>query len=75
MGGPNAPGRPLKKSLKPDGRIVLVEFRLEDPEVPIKLLHKMTKVQAKKELEANGFVFDSEYDRLPWQHVLIFTKR
>ena len=62
----------LKKALKPEGRIVLVEFRLEDPEVPIKLLHKMTKVQMKKELEANGFVVASEFDELPWQHVVFF---
>jgi len=62
----------LRRSLKPTGRIVLVEFRREDPEVPIKLLHKMTKEQMKKELAANGFVVDEEFDELPWQHVVFF---
>ncbi len=62
----------LKRALKPDGQIVLVEFRLEDPEVPIKLEHKMTKVQVKKELLHNGFELVREYDELPWQHVLFF---
>lgn len=62
----------LKKSLKPKGRLVLVEFRLEDPNVPIKLLHKMSKAQMKKELAANGFDVDEEYDELPWQHVMFF---
>jgi len=62
----------LRKALKPTGRIVLVEFRLEDPEVPIKLLHKMTKAQMKKELAANDFVVDEEFDELPWQHVVFF---
>ncbi len=65
----------IRKSLKPDGRIVLVEFRLEDPEVPIKLLHKMSKEQMRKELGANGFDVDEEYDALPWQHVVFFTAR
>jgi len=63
----------LKKALKPGGRIVLVEFRLEDKDVPIKLLHKMTKAQMKKEFAANGFDVAEEFDRLPWQHVMFFT--
>ena len=64
----------LRKSLKPEGRIVLVEFRAEDPSVPIKPLHKMTKKQAVKELRANGFRLAKEYDELPWQHMLFFAK-
>ena len=65
----------LKKCLKPAGRIVLVEFRLEDPDVPIKLLHKMSKAQMKKELAANGFEAVEEYDGLPWQHVVFFAPK
>lgn len=64
----------LRKSLKPDGRIVLVEFRGEDPTVPIKPLHKMTKKQVRKELEPNGYKLVEEFDELPWQHVMFFGK-
>ena len=64
--------RGLRASLKPEGRLVLVEFRGEDPAVPIKPLHKMTKKQILKELPANGFRLVDEYDELPWQHVMIF---
>ncbi|MBL9125205.1 MAG: class I SAM-dependent methyltransferase, partial [Planctomycetaceae bacterium] len=66
--------RALRQSLKPDGRIVLVEFRGEDPTVPIKPLHKMTKKQVRKELEPNGFKLVEEYDELPWQHVMFFGR-
>ena len=62
----------LRKSLKPDGRIVLVEFRAEDDDVPIKPEHKMTKKQVNRELIANGFKLDSEFEKLPWQHVMFF---
>jgi ubiquinone/menaquinone biosynthesis C-methylase UbiE len=64
----------LHKALKKDGQIVLVEFRAEDPTVPIKPEHKMTKAQATKELKANGFKLVREYDKLPWQHVMFFQK-
>ena len=63
----------MKKSLKPKGEIILVEFRGEDPEVPIKPLHKMTKEQINKEISAHGFELTRQYDQLPWQHVLWFT--
>lgn len=62
----------IRKSLKPDGRVVLVEFRAEDDDVPIKPEHKMTKKQVNRELIANGFKLDSEFDELPWQHVMFF---
>jgi ubiquinone/menaquinone biosynthesis C-methylase UbiE len=64
----------MRKSLKPDGVIVLVEFRLEDPDVPIKLLHKMSKQQILKELKPNGFRLVREFDELPWQHMMFFGK-
>lgn len=64
--------RAMRKALKPNGRMVLVEFRLEDPEVPIKLLHKMSKEQILKEIPPNGFKLVEEYDELPWQHMMFF---
>jgi ubiquinone/menaquinone biosynthesis C-methylase UbiE len=62
----------IRASLKPAGRLVLAEFRGEDPAVPIKPLHKMTRRQVRAELEPEGFVLDREFDRLPWQHLLFF---
>jgi len=62
----------MRQSLKPDGVIVLVEYRAEDKKVPIKPLHKMSKDQINKELTANGFKLVSEFDKLPWQHMMFF---
>lgn len=62
----------IRKSLKPDGLVVLVEYREEDPKVPIKPLHKMSKAQVNKELTANGFKLAKEFDKLPWQHMMFF---
>lgn len=59
-------------ALKPKGRLALVEFRLEDPAVPIKLVHKMSKEQITKELTANGYKLVEEFDKLPWQHLMFF---
>jgi len=64
----------MRRALKPGGVVALVEFRAEDPDVPIRPEHKMSKAQIKKEWEANGFVLDREFDGLPWQH-LMFWKR
>jgi ubiquinone/menaquinone biosynthesis C-methylase UbiE len=64
----------LKKALKPGGRLVLVEFRGEDPEVPIKPEHKMTLKQVKLEVEPQGFRFKESHEFLPWQHIIIFEK-
>ncbi|MGA1606957.1 MAG: class I SAM-dependent methyltransferase [Planctomycetota bacterium] len=64
----------LRRALRPGGRVALVEFRAEDPDVPIKPLHKMSKAQIRREWEANGFEILSEYDELPWQH-LVFLGR
>lgn len=63
----------IRKSLKKDGLVALVEFRAEDPTVPIKPEHKMSKAQAKKEFKKNGFKLVREYDKLPWQHVMFFA--
>jgi SAM-dependent methyltransferase len=65
----------IRESLAPAGRLVLAEFRGEDPAVPIKPLHKMTKAQVRAELEPAGFVLAREFDRLPWQHLLFFRAR
>lgn len=64
----------LKLALKKGGRIFLLEFRAEDPRVPIKPLHKMTEAQARLELEDAGFRFVSNRRHLPWQHFLVFEK-
>jgi ubiquinone/menaquinone biosynthesis C-methylase UbiE len=64
----------LYRALKPAGRLVLVEFRGEDPEVPIKPEHKMTLAQARREVEPQGFAFKESLEFLPWQHVIIFEK-
>jgi ubiquinone/menaquinone biosynthesis C-methylase UbiE len=71
---PEATLRSLKKALKPGGRLVLVEFRGEDPEVPIKPEHKMTLKQVRREVEPQGFAFMDSLEFLPWQHVIIFEK-
>ena len=57
-----------------DGVVVLVEYREEDPKVPIKPLHKMSRQQILKELQANGFRLVKQFDRLPWQHMLFFGR-
>jgi ubiquinone/menaquinone biosynthesis C-methylase UbiE len=65
----------MRKALSPSGRIALAEFRREDPAVPIKLLHKMSKKQIMKEFPANGFKLVEEIDKLPWQHLMFFERK
>ena len=67
--------RRIRESLKPMGRLILLEYRGEDPRVPILPAHKMTVAQAKTEVEAEGFTLTTVKEDLPWQHVLIFTVR
>ena len=62
------------ESTRPGGRLALVEYRAEDPDVPIKPLHKMTEAQAVREAEAVGFRFVENRDVLPQQHLLIFER-
>lgn len=64
----------LREALKPGGRLVLLEYRAEDPNVPIRPEHKMTKAQVKLEVEAEGFRQWRVYDDLPQQHLIVFTK-
>jgi ubiquinone/menaquinone biosynthesis C-methylase UbiE len=66
--------RKIRETLKPDGRLVLLEYRAEDPNVPIIAEHKMTVAQVKTELEAEGFVLQPVIETLPRQHILILTK-
>jgi ubiquinone/menaquinone biosynthesis C-methylase UbiE len=66
--------RGLHRALKPGGRLVLLEYRKEDPRIPIRIEHKMTVREAKMELEAEGFRLSRVDDVLPRQHILIFTR-
>ena len=63
------------RALKPGGRVVYVEYRAEDPKVPIKALHKMSEAQVKKEAAVNGLVYERTANTLPWQHVVVFSKK
>lgn len=64
----------MRAALKPDGQLVLAEYRAEDESVPIKPEHKMSKAQINKEMNANGFKLVREFDGLPWQHLMFFGK-
>lgn len=65
----------MKSALKEDGKIYLIEYRGEDPKIPIKPIHKMTEKQAVKEFESAGFKLIENIDNLPWQHCMVFEKR
>ena len=65
----------LHRVLKPSGKILLIEFRGEDPAVAIKPLHKTTVIQLNKEMEANGFYLEFKGDFLPLQHFLMYAKK
>ena len=67
--------RKIRESMKSDGRLVLLEYRGEDPKVPIRPEHKMTVEQVKAELEPEGFRMDKVLEDLPRQHILILKKR
>jgi hypothetical protein len=67
--------RRLRDALKPDGGVVLVEYRKEDRSLPILPEHKMSVAEAKLEVEAEGFTLWAVNPRLPRQHLLIFRKR
>ena len=62
-------------TLKPKGRLVLVEYRAEDDRVPIKATHKMTEAQVIKELTAQPLIWEKTINNLPWQHIVVFKKR
>jgi precorrin-6B methylase 2 len=64
--------RALRRALRPGGRVVLVEFRKEDPRVPIKEVHKMSEEQIRREMAAVGLRWRRTVGTLPWQHVVFF---
>ena len=72
---PQAMLRALRGALKPDGRLALLEYRKEDPAIPIKPEHKMSVREAKLEVEAEGFLLAQVDESLPRQHILVFKKR
>jgi len=71
---PQAMLRRIRAALKPDGRMVLLEYRKEDPKVPIRPEHKMSVAEVKAEIEPEGFRLDKTIETLPRQHLLIFRK-
>lgn len=67
--------RRIRSALRPGGRLVLLEFRKEDPAIPIRAEHKMSVNEAKVEIEPEGYMLDAVIEDLPWQHILIFRKK
>lgn len=63
------------RGLKPGGKLVLVEFRAEDPQVPIKALHKMSVAQLRREMSVQPLEWVETINTLPWQHVVVFRKK
>ena len=63
----------IKKALKPNGELFLIEYRSEDSSVPIKKIHKMSEKQAVREMEAAGFKLKKNITNLPWQHCMVFV--
>lgn len=66
--------RSVVHAVKPGGRVVFVEYRAEDPRVPIKRLHKMSEAQVQREAAAAGLVWERTDPRLPWQHLVVFRR-
>ncbi|MDB4919249.1 methyltransferase domain-containing protein [Mucilaginibacter sp.] len=64
----------IRRSLKPKGRLLLLEYRAEDPKIKIRQLHKMSVMQANKELKANGFHIVQDGEFMPIQHFLVYEK-
>ncbi|MGA8028044.1 MAG: class I SAM-dependent methyltransferase [Bryobacteraceae bacterium] len=64
----------IRDALKPNGRLVLLEFRKEDPTVPIRPEHKMSVNEVKAEITPEGYQFEKVIETLPWQHIIVFRK-
>jgi len=64
----------IRESLKPGGELVLLEFRKEDPSVPIRPEHKMSVEEVKAEVIPEGYEFEKVVDSLPWQHIIFFRR-
>lgn len=74
FGHPEQMLKAMHTALKPEGVVALVEFRTEDPKVPIKPEHKMSRAQIYKEWQASGFAVEREFHGLPWQHLLFLRQ-
>jgi ubiquinone/menaquinone biosynthesis C-methylase UbiE len=64
----------IKRSLKPDGQLVLLEYRKEDPTVPILPEHKMSVREVRAEVTPEGYRFEKVVDTMPWQHIIFFRR-
>lgn len=71
---PQAMLRSIRRSLTTGGRLVLVEYRKEDPRIPIAITHRMSLAELRAEIQPEGFVFDRAIEDLPRQHIVVFTK-
>ncbi len=69
---PQAMLRSIRRSLKPNGQLILVEYRKEDPSIPIADTHRMSVAEVRTEVEAEGFTFDRLISGLPRQHIVAF---
>ena len=66
--------RKMREALKADGRLILLEYRKEDPTIPIRAEHKMSVQEVKTETEAEGFKLDQVIEKLPRQHIFVLSK-
>jgi ubiquinone/menaquinone biosynthesis C-methylase UbiE len=64
----------IRESLKSDGHLVLLEYRKEDPSVPIRPEHKMSISEVRAEVQPEGFVFEKSVETMPWQHIIFFRR-
>ena len=62
----------IRSALKPEGQLVLLEYRKEDPSVPIRLEHKMSLAEVREEVQPEGYHFVKSVESLPWQHMIFF---
>jgi ubiquinone/menaquinone biosynthesis C-methylase UbiE len=70
---PQAMLQSIRRSLTPQGELILIEYRKEDPSVPIAFTHRMSVVEARREVEAEGFRYARVVESLPRQHIIVFV--
>ncbi len=71
---PQAMLQSIRRSLRPDGRLVVIEYRKEDPRIPIAATHRMSIAEARAEIEPEGFGFERVIAGLPRQHIIVFRR-